>query len=244
MTARTRRSSPRRSAPKQGENALYGNPDFSYGCIPAKWEEQWKSGRDVTKVEGLQWSFLPNNYVSVAGFPGTMPRNPDTDSDGMDDYWETFHGLNPTYGGSWVLAKGGGYPDADRADKHPFGNGSQQDWIMGADYTRVRNLQPTEEGFLPVMRAEGAFHTPLSGLTIASGARFDYKMRPWLAGDPTADPDQDGLSNQEESYAESMNDVMHHTDPSPYWFTDTSYVESYVNLYYAVDPELSARRWW
>ncbi len=229
-----------------------GTPDFSYGCVPAAWEEQWKSGgRDVTKVQGLEWSFIPNNYVGVGGFPGTKPRNPDSDSDGMDDYWEVFHGLNPIYGGSWVLAKAGGYPDLDRADKHPYGDGlSQQDWIMGTDYTRVRNRVPVTDflgvylGEWPVSRTPTAFQLPNTDVYVPCAAHFDYKTRPWLAGDPMADPDQDGLSNQEENYGENQNDVLHHTDPSPYWFTDTSYAESYVNLYYAVDPEMSSRRWW
>ena len=42
----------------------------------------------------------PNNkYVS------TDPRDPDTDQDGMDDYYEMFHGLNPILGGG-TLASG------------------------------------------------------------------------------------------------------------------------------------------
>ena len=39
------------------------------------------------------WSFFAAKYVS------TDPRLWDTDEDGMDDYWELFHGLNPILGG-------------------------------------------------------------------------------------------------------------------------------------------------
>ena len=235
-------------------NTLLANPpQYSYGCIPAAWESAWADNtkRAIDAMIPVAWSFIPNKFLGVAGYPGTMPRNPDTDNDGMDDYWEIYHGLNPIYGGSWSLAKGGGYPDSDRADRHMLGDGSKNDWIMGNDVARVRNLTPTEIGLQPVMRSDdafhvenAAFHTPITYLPIASAARFDYKTRPWLAGDPTADPDQDGISNQEESINEHMPDVMQHTDPSPYWFTDPSYAESYANLYYAVDGEMGVTRWW
>lgn len=37
-------------------------------------------------------------WVSAAGYASTDPRTPDTDGDGMDDYYEVFHGLNPLLG--------------------------------------------------------------------------------------------------------------------------------------------------
>ena len=243
------------------DSLLHASPDFSYGCVPAAWEDRSANGiananvRSVRYLDpyvgSIEWSFMPNNYFGVGGFPGTMPRNPDTDNDGMDDYWEIFHGLDPIYGGSWAGGAGAAL-NADRADKHPWGDGSVDEWIMGSGYERVRNRTATGAGLLPVTRAKSAFkfdEVSADGSStnvwyVASAAHFDYMKRPWLAGDPTADPDQDGISNQEECYNEHLNDVLHHTDPSPYWFTDPSYAESYANLYYAVDDELATKRWW
>ena len=214
---------------------------YSYGCEPAGWETRPK--RIVDPDIPVVWAFIPNNYTGLAGYPGTMPRTPDTDNDGMDDYWEIFHGLNPTYGGDPDIAGAGGYPDYDRADNHPYGLGSQRDWFMGRAYAWVRNRHLTIAGALPVSREPRAFKVPM-GPYLMEGAPYDYDNRPWLAGDRFADPDQDGLANQEESYSYLAPDVLHHTDPSPYWFTDPTYCESYVNFYYAVDGEMGFYRWW
>lgn len=37
-------------------------------------------------------------WVSASGYASTDPRSQDTDQDGMDDYYEVFHGLNPLLG--------------------------------------------------------------------------------------------------------------------------------------------------
>ena len=219
--------------------------DYSYGCEPAIWESPFATGtkRAVDADIPVVWGFIPNNYTGLAGYPGTMPRTPDTDNDGMDDYWEIFHGLNPTYGGDPQVGGAGSYPDSDRADKHPLGLGSERDWFMGNAYAWVRNRNLTIMGPMPTSREPRAFKIPM-GPYVMEGAPYDYDNRPWLAGDRFADPDRDGLSNQEESYGYLANDVLHHTDPSPYWFTDPTYVESYVNLYYKVDGEMAGYRWW
>lgn len=79
---------------------------------------------------------------------------------------------------------------------------------------------------------------------IAKGAPAriaDIRVQPWTAGEALADPDQDGLPNWEEAIFPSRPAPMNHnTDPSPYWVTDTSYEESWVNLYYVPD----GHSWW
>lgn len=210
---------------------------YSYGRAPAGWEPE-----DVQVVDPgppVLWRFMGTKAI----YPTCLPRSPDTDNDGMDDYWEIYHGLNPLYGGSPVVGKAGSYPEQDRADVHPWGNGSTRDWIINADPAYVRILDPTDAGLQPVPREDAPFHTPM-GFPVAAAAHFDYKTRPWLAGDRFADPDQDGLANEEEGYDYLLNDVLHHTDPSPYWFTDPTYAESLVNLYYKVDGELGSLYWW
>lgn len=46
--------------------------------------------RPQTRVNGT--------WVSAVGYASTDPRSQDTDQDGMDDYYEIFHGLNPLLG--------------------------------------------------------------------------------------------------------------------------------------------------
>ena len=112
----------------------------------------------------------------------TDPMSPDSDGDGMDDYWEIFHGLNPIWGKS-----------------DPFSR-----FFWGT-------LIPIAEYSYP----------------------FLADKKPWSIGSPYADVDQDGLNNREESIEVYAQDIYPDTDPSPYWITDTSYMNSHVNLYYS-----------
>jgi len=43
--------------------------------------------------------------MSASRYVGTDPRNWDTDDDGMDDYYELFHGLNPLLGGKDIISE-------------------------------------------------------------------------------------------------------------------------------------------
>jgi len=62
----------------------------------------------------------------------------------------------------------------------------------------------------------------------------DVRRYPWIAGFPMMDVDQDQLPNIFESIQQNVSPLppFYHTDPSPLWVTDTSYDESWVNLYY------------
>lgn len=49
------------------------------------------------------WEYIPKEFPALKPptryqYSGCYPDNPDSDDDGMDDYYEAFHGLNPTYG--------------------------------------------------------------------------------------------------------------------------------------------------
>ena len=62
---------------------------------------------------------------------------------------------------------------------------------------------------------------------------YDFRISPWLSGMPNADPDQDDIPNWEEALSPNQPaPANHNTDPSPAWFTDISYPQSFVNLYY------------
>ena len=51
-------------------------------------------------------------------YVSTDPRRWDTDADGMDDYWEIFHGLNPLLGSEDVIAASYAVAETPIADEH------------------------------------------------------------------------------------------------------------------------------
>ena len=53
------------------------------------------------------------NRMSASRYVGTDPRNWDTDDDGMDDYYELFHGLNPLLGGVDVISEAYGTQNSE-----------------------------------------------------------------------------------------------------------------------------------
>ena len=164
--------------------------------LSANGEPRAETGFNETIVDGTvgegpheteyRWTYGLQGYVKYAT---TDPWKADSDDDGMDDYYEAYHGLNPLYGGQMLVA----------------------------GFDLVGKIDPITLSYYP---------------SPESGQPFDLVSYPWLAGDPEADPDKDGLSNREESANFYVNGGTHHTDPSPYWITDPSYERSFVNLYY------------
>lgn len=71
---------------------------------------------------------------------------------------------------------------------------------------------------------------------IAKGAPTlitDIRVQPWAAGAAMSDADQDGIPNWEEAIFPSRPAPANlNSSPSPHWVTDTSYEQSWVNLYY------------
>lgn len=124
------------------------------------------------------------NFGAVT-FATADPWATDSDHDGMDDFYEAYHGLNPLYGGA----------------------------MLAPDFDLVGMIDPVTMSPYP-------------------SNPWDLTVYPWLSGDPDADPDKDGLSSREECANFYVEGGVHHTDPSPYWLTDSSYERSFVNLYY------------
>lgn len=135
-------------------------------------------------------AFVPFTFVTGVPpelcFSSTDPRDIDSDLDGMDDFWEVFHGLNPIFGVEDVLASKILCP--------------------------IRIIVPPP-------------------LTLAD---IDVRISPWVSGRPFIDVDQDEIGNIYEAVVpdSTVPPPFHHTDPSPFWMTDTSDPESHVNLYY------------
>ena len=212
---------------------------------------------------GVPFTYIPFNDNSPAiGFPGTRAKDSDSDHDGMKDYWEVFHGMNPTYGG--CVATGTHATSVPDSDWDGTDN-----WMMGSDPNYVLNLHLVPLiGIVPRSRVDSVWYPeypskmvqqsfgdgePTAFDVVMERAHYDLVNRPWLTGDPSADCDHDGLNNQEESYDFQSPDTLQHTDPTPYWMTDISQSydafgqgASHVNLYYVTtgfgdDP---ADYWW
>ena len=177
-------------------------------------ETAWiAEGMEVKRLGEVLMAFgkarnAPSKYI------GCSPLEADSDHDGMDDYYELFHGMNPLLGASGVRAADGGpcdlVYDAWQTEGTPCfeanGTGDTQNWWQKNPDAR--------------------------GVALRGGA-YDMQAFPWLNGEQNADPDGDDLRNEEEALmARLTNKFWHHTDPTPLWMTDSSYSNSLVRQYF------------
>ena len=155
----------------------------------------------------------PVKYISCD------PRLNDTDGDGMDDYYELFHGLNPLLG--MCEAEDEGAPrdivyeawggDNAWSAKNCF-------WLYNMLGWHYNATIPTE----PCPHLKGSSET------------MDFVQFPWLAGLPEADVDGDNIRNQQESILPNVQAAatFQHLDPTPLWLTDSSYWNSLTTRCY------------
>ena len=151
----------------------------------------------------------------MADYCTTDPRDWDSDGDGMDDYYELFHGLNPLLGD----VKGG----------------SVQNDLIAVAYGLSVNGLP----FCHWYNAWTGY--PMMGMP---EGLYDAMKYPWMMGTPGCDADGDGLNNYEETlYANITSPQPTHTDPTPLWMTDSSSLNkaSYVSQYYLADCDNGRR---
>ena len=158
-----------------------------------------------TKIDDL-WSVVclpiginkaPTKYACCS------PLDPDSDHDGMDDYYELFHGMNPLLGLSGVNLSSQGPCDLVC---DAWGLPAREAW--GGMLTMNHwQLNPWKQ-------------TRLNG--------YDFEVYPWLSGVVDADPDGDGLPNQTEALLPKLSAPELHSDPTPLWQTDSSYTNSLV----------------
>lgn len=164
-------------------------PDLGYGGYdPNDFFSAGVQEWDVLYPAGFTWiPMIPRPLVLA--YANTDPRNYDSDFDGMDDYYEIYHGLNPLL--------------------------SESVDLVGLACA-VNGLSPLTMSGIPSF--------------------YDFVQYPFMAGFGVADPDQDGVPNNEEALnPNEPSSRPHHTDPSPLWFTDLSYENSFVNLYYTLN---------
>ncbi len=171
----------------------------------------------------------PSIMMPPAGvYVSTDPRLADTDGDGMDDYYEMFHGLNPLLGSTEagvkdIIALAWGQP--------AFYNAFWNEWTH-PDFNRIVALMG--------MPGSIADPTPLQ-----AAAALDPFRYPWSMGAGEADPDGDGLRNDSERVTANLTSPMTtHTDPTPLWFTDTSSPASYTAQYYQNTTPVNAMPFW
>ena len=151
-------------------------------------------------------------------YASTDPRRWDSDEDGMDDYWELFHGLNPLLGTAAC---------PEGLDEYDYEN-TRFDVI--ADIHGVSGRLNAWKNYWtgwPTDRVQPA---------------FDPIRFPWMMGTMECDADGDGLRNDEESLKVNLaNPQNTHTDPTPLWMTDSTSLNSasYTAQYYDPDPYIS-----
>ena len=156
------------------------------------------------------WGGAPVKYVSCS------PVKADTDGDGMDDYYELFHGLNPLLGAAGVRSGG------DMCDI-VFDAWSTS--AVDAPITALKNVWTLNAKSL--LGREPRTNDPENN-------KFDFELFPWLNGLALADADGDDIRNCDEAIMPMIapQATWRHTDPSSLWFTDSSYTNSLVNRFY------------
>lgn len=145
----------------------------------------------------------------------TDPRRWDTDEDGMDDYYELFHGLNPLLG---TIA-------------NPLGN-DDYGWV-NTRYDVIAQIHNAG------VTAWSNFWT---GWNMDEPPPFDAMRYPWTIGTMECDADGDGLRNDEEALRVNLAKPTNtHTDPTPLWMTDSTSTDhaSFTSQYYAFDPYIT-----
>ncbi len=169
--------------------------------------------------------YLPQVTESTSNFFTTSPLVADTDADGMDDYFEVFHGINPLLGD---------FATSSNVQNGSAGRGGYAIDSIAVAYARIPSSNYDSEGMfvrnvLPLANGFGDLRSQFADVT-----GFDYFSYPWLAGVPQADPDGDLLLNAEEAVNPVGSDPAHYgTDPSPLWMTDPANANSFVTRFYS-----------
>ena len=149
--------------------------------------------------------------VQAAGYATTDPRRWDSDEDGMDDYYELFHGLNPLLGSAVSPLEDGEY---------------------GKPNIRFDVIASVYGGAGP-----NAWFNNWTDWSLDDPPAFDALRYPWMIGAMECDADGDGLRNDEEAIKVNVASPSNtHTDPTPLWMTDSSGRASFTAQYYAFDP--------
>ena len=214
----------------------------------------WLPGRiGDTTIDDLWCNSEAKKHLPVAEGMSThpfkyaccSPIEADSDHDGMDDYYELFHGMNPLLGASGQVNKSYGGPLTLQSNVGPCdlvydawyteGAKALEAWAPTADAATANYWQRDKD-----LAAKRKARFAKRGLAeVANG--YDFEVYPWLNGLQTADPDGDDIRNLWESIQPKLSDDFYlHTDPTPLWMTDSTYSNSLVRLFFRL-PERSKK---
>ncbi len=169
-------------------NNVSGVVTSGYGLVGDKYRKLTPKLVENTALSMDYYEVSPRKYFT------TDPRCWDTDADGMDDYYELFHGLNPILGE--VTREAGMHGTYSR----------NRDIIARATDGKV---SPGNNAWIGWANEEAPVYDPI---------RY-----PWLMGAGECDADSDGLRNFDESLLANVTSPnAMHTDPTPLWMTDAS----------------------
>ena len=148
----------------------------------------------------------PNHIIYPKKYISCDPSNPDTDNDGMDDFYEMFHGMNPLLGAKDIIweAYGGGIS-----------------WSALNNYWN--NVVDPHAAGIPSGPTAGSvmnFITCpwLNGLPTADPDGDDIRNQ------------QEAIMGNIQAASTYM-----HTDPTPLWMTDISYARSLTRTYFVAE---------
>ncbi|MBQ1345123.1 MAG: LamG domain-containing protein, partial [Kiritimatiellae bacterium] len=179
-----------------------------------------------------------------AGYVSTDPRMADTDKDGMDDYYELFHGLNPILGTTLSAPENSPMLMDDKSGDIISTTYNALNYPL-ADSRATFNAW-NNEWMLPDYDIDGGRGAAVGSLTrptgLANGVEgLDPILYPWTMGSPLADADGDGMRNDEERILANATDPLpQHTDPTPRWFTERTTAASYTAQYYMTPERVKA----
>ncbi len=228
------------------------NANFSYGLQPLTWDPAVLA---IGSPVNMDYFFIAEQVSSL--FATANPRSIDSDFDGMDDYWEVFHGMNPIYGGDRVAVESQndlmlGIVELNSCQSLSLNGFGPLSRAGKEDYRLFQVLAKWRPFDLDEPRAD-ILQPQYYNMYWNTAIPYDLVNNPALSGCPFGDIDKDGLSSQEESFNLYAADIFSHTDPSPYWLTDVSYDSSYfygingagshVNNYYA-SGSMRFNWWW
>ena len=207
------------SMPERAGGAYYYYPDrIGNTSVNALW---------VPKLQEVIPGAISSPAATITKYISCSPIDADTDHDGMDDYYELFHGMNPLLGASGATLASDGPCDIVR---DAWRNATFEAW--GRDVTTKNYWQ--------VVKPDGKIARGGVGDSVEQTlSAMDFVVYPWLNGLATADPDGDDIRNQEEAIMEMIapSDAWHHTDPTPVWMTDSSYSNSLTRMFFRLPTQ-------
>ena len=213
-------------------DGLLNFQEYMTGAIP-HWQYRGNNG-EMLWEQGLGlYGYDPFNFFNERLSTSTnFPNGDNNVSYGgrRPKYWDPHFFMPPIYEGDktpWNFLTAATPPTGASMFSTTDPLSSDSDWDSMDDYWEVYHMLNPCRGVLDLVT------TKVVGYDDYEFFDLDAQAYPWVNGDWEMDSDQDGLPNVYESIqAASPAPYYYHTDPSPYWMSDISYEQSWVNLYY------------